>query len=77
MGVNSSASYDIHNTNYLKPSALDTEVTGNQEPFSVFATALATLEVVCASVLSTASSIHYGAHKAWIMAVVSARRVLF
>ncbi|KIM83257.1 hypothetical protein PILCRDRAFT_819495 [Piloderma croceum F 1598] len=77
MGVNSSASYDIHNTNYLKPSALDTEVTGNQEPFSVFATALATLEVVCASVLSTASSIHYGAQKAWIMAVVSARRVLF
>jgi hypothetical protein len=77
MGVNSSASYDIHNTNYLKPSTLDTELTDNQEPFSVFATAVATLEVVCASMLSTASSIRYGAQKAWTLAVVSARSFFF
>jgi hypothetical protein len=77
MGVNSSASYDIQNTNYLKPSTLDREVTDNQEPFSVFATAVATLEVVCASMLSTASSIRYEAQKAWTMAVVRARRVFF
>jgi hypothetical protein len=65
MGVNSSASYDIHNTNYLTPSALDTDITFGQKAFSTFAAVVASLKFACAWVMSTASSIRHGAEMVW------------
>jgi len=73
MGVNSSASYDIHNSNYLSSSALDTETTDRQEPFSVFAVAIASLKIACTSVLLTASFIRYGVEEVWAKAMFSIR----
>lgn len=73
MGVNSSAMYDIHNSNYLNSSS-DTGTTGTQEPFSIFASVIVGLKIACASVLSTATSIRYGAERAWTMAVFRVRR---
>lgn len=77
MGVNSSASYDIHNSNYLSSSTLDTETTDRQEPFSVFAVAIVSLKIACTSVLSTASFIRYGVEKAWAEAMFGIRRGFF
>jgi len=76
MGVNSSASYDIHNPNYLSSLTLDTETHDPQEPFSIFAAIITSLKIASTSVLSTARFIRFGVEKAWTRAVFSIRRGL-
>lgn len=64
MGVNSSASYDIHNTNYLSSSWLDTGTPDSRGLFSIFASNMVSLKSACASV---ASSIRCLVGRTWRM----------
>lgn len=60
MGVNSSASYDIQNTNYLSPPTLDSDKTIDQKMFSIVTSIIATLRTTCASVMAIIRSACYG-----------------
>jgi hypothetical protein len=77
LGVNSSASYKIYNSNYLNSSSPDTGTidSDSEEPLSMFELVIVSLNIACASVLSVASAMRYGVETAWATVALNIRRV--
>jgi hypothetical protein len=74
LGVNSSASYEIYNSNYLN-SSTGTIDSDSEEPLSMFELVVVSLDIACASVLSVASAMRYGVETAWATVALNIRRV--
>jgi len=65
MGVNSSASYDIQNTNYLSPAVPDKDAVSNAETYSTFDNFVASFRSASVHVCKAVNFLKYTAQKVW------------
>jgi protocatechuate 3,4-dioxygenase beta subunit len=70
MGVNSSASYDIQNTNYLSPAVQNEDAGRNPTVSSIFDYLVATFRSACGHISTVVDIVKYTAQEVWTITML-------